>query len=144
MSQEAKVCHSCLQHLPDKEKKSYLGWLSTSYIYTLYLFIYIYISSHTRLIAIRTFIPLALIYFVYNVTKMVTGLKLQSPKKQSQKREEGEGGQGQGGAAAAAHHWQLQQRGHSLPDARTSKRRRRRLLFCRAALSKLEVLQRHV
>lgn len=45
----------------------------------------------------------------------------------------------------AAHHWQLQQRGHSLRGAGTSSKRRRwRLLPCGAALPQLEVLQRHV
>lgn len=142
------------------------------HIHLIYIYRFLF-SSRTLtqlLLRTRTFLShlLSFIFFVYNVTKMVTGLKLQSPEEKTKKKikkkpnwefrrggkdgETGWGGEGRGGGGEglgrlpffAAHHWQLQQGGHSLLDARTSKRRRRRLLPRRAALPELEVLQRHI
>lgn len=53
------------------------------------IYIYRFLFSHAHSVAIahsHIFIPFALIYFfVYNVTKMVTGLKLQSPEEKKNK-----------------------------------------------------------
>lgn len=128
------------------QRKETLCGLIINFIYILYIFIDF--SSLARSLscfsALTHLSHLLSFIFVYNVTKMVTGLKLQSPKTNSENRGGGEKGEEGGLLLFAAHHWQLQQRGHSLLDARTSKRRRRRLLPRRAALSELEVLQRHI
>lgn len=73
------------------------------HIYFIYIYIFLFSRSFTQVAIAHSYILSHLLsfIFVYNVTKMVTGLKLQSPKNKNSenrgRKEEGGGGRKGGG-----------------------------------------------
>lgn len=74
------------------------------HIYFIYIYIFLFSRSLARVAHSHIYPTCShlFIFFVYNITNVVTGLKLQSPKTNSENRGGREEGEAGGGTAAAA------------------------------------------